>query len=597
MKLQTILYPTNNICNEEALYLHRDEGFVLFDGYFNLFYLEKHHKYCDIDELSLELKTCGVKQIRIMHDREVIKEIEASERMSIRLPYSEYETGVFWFAAEPIEGDNATGLADRKWSVEGHFEGIASGQQGTDNGDSRSAQQIELAVNICTFKREPYVIRNMKSLISWTTSTDIDGQRPEVADHMHVFIVDNAKSLLTNQEFVEATGKWLANNTDGQKDALIRVIPNANTGGTGGFSRGMEEAMERQEELGLTHLLMMDDDAVFDPEVFVRLYGFLSLLKSEHRDITVGGALMREDYQYIQHAAGERYGQFKVYNDHLMADLRDFEVCTSDWMTGTSDEHRVYGAWWCCCYNMSAITRENMPLPIFVHHDDIQFGLRHQRAGRGVVFLNGIGVWHQGFETVFPGVKQYYNMRNSLITAALYEPDFLKKNIKKWAIKRYIGMLISYRYGDCEFVYRGLLDFLKGRKWLMASDPEAIHKELMATYKSICPFEKTDKAMAQDKLSVDELRAYYDHRRFDGVLSKKITFNGWFLPGKSELKVITPLNSPWDCYRHKRVLLYEPGTGKGCVEKRSNGEFFKGMFRLIRMCLAIDFWRLGGADW
>ena len=35
---------------------------------------------------------------------------------------------------------------------------------------------------------------------------------------------------------------------------------------------------DEQKELGLTHLLMMDDDAVFDPDIFVRLFGFLSTL-------------------------------------------------------------------------------------------------------------------------------------------------------------------------------------------------------------------------------------------------------------------------------------------------------------------------------
>ncbi|WP_027205229.1 hypothetical protein [Butyrivibrio fibrisolvens] len=48
-----------------------------------------------------------------------------------------------------------------------------------------------------------------------------------------------------------------------KQDNLIKVIPNANTGGTGGFSRGMMEAIDRKDALGLTHLLMMDDDAVF----------------------------------------------------------------------------------------------------------------------------------------------------------------------------------------------------------------------------------------------------------------------------------------------------------------------------------------------
>ncbi|WP_034445846.1 glycosyltransferase [Butyrivibrio sp. AE2032] len=669
MKLQTILYPTENICNEEALYLHREEGFLLFDGYFNLFYLDKHHKYCDLKGLSLELTVRGIRRIVLMHDRQEIGEksfedmpisgmdrlrgktnvLDQDTRVSLKLPYEEYKTGVFWFKAEPVDMDG-------DWEIQGHFEaevaeatvlygaeahaGSSTGLLDVKNGDEVSgdknvmsrmmqeagggqnaAPSVELAINICTFRREPYVKRNMKALTSWLSTTDIDSRTPEAAEHMHVFIVDNGQTLEKDDEFMGIIGK----------ESRIRVIPNANTGGTGGFSRGMLEAIDKREELGLTHLLMMDDDAVFDPDLFTRLYGFLSTLRPEYKGITVGGALMREDHRYIQHAAGEWYEGFKVRNDHPLVDMRSFETCTESWVTGenghgasshtqrngidggeqsqgvgtsahrkTGASHDLYGAWWCCCYNMDAITKENIPLPIFVHHDDIQFGLKQR--DRGIVFLNGVCVWHQGFELVFPGVKQYYNMRNTLITSAQFEPDFLRSHVKWWAVKRYIGMLVSYRYGDCEFVYRGLMDFLKGRQWLMDSDPELIHKQLMADYERICPrlfYEQIREYVdaVPQELSPDQLRSYYTWERFRGSLWKKITFNGWFLSGDDELKVLTPLDSPWDTYRHKRVLLYDPGSKRGTLMKRSNKEFFKGIGRMIRMCVAVDAWKAKGGQW
>ena len=110
MKLQSLLYPTKQICNEEALYLHREGSLLLFDGFFNLFYLEKHHKYCDIESLSLELYIKGIKKLQIMHDRDVIDEIviekpvvsgmerlkgvvpepvSEDDRISIELPYNQ----------------------------------------------------------------------------------------------------------------------------------------------------------------------------------------------------------------------------------------------------------------------------------------------------------------------------------------------------------------------------------------------------------------------------------------------------------------------------------------------------------------------------
>ncbi len=621
MKLQSVLYPQADICNEESLYFHREGEWILFDGYFNLFYLEKHHKYCDIDRLSLELRVHGVKRLQVCHGREVACEVDVAgmrpsgmdrlrgktgdvseeRRLSVELPYLKYDEGVLWFKVEVPEGQD--------WDVQGYFSAESGRASESDAGAAGSGvadnslvasgkKQVELAVNICTFRREHYVARNMRTLGRWMESVDIDGRIPEAARHMHVFIVDNGKSLQADEKFAQAVSGLL-----GAGKPFIEVIENDNTGGCGGFSRGMVEAMNRQNELALSHLLMMDDDAVFDPELFVRLYGFLSLLRDEYKEITVGGALMREDHPYIQHASGEWYGQFKVNNDHIMRDMRSFEECTSQWVCSTSDENKVYGAWWCCCYHMSAITKENLPLPLFVHHDDIQFGLR--QLNRGIVFLNGICVWHQGFELSFPGVKQYYNMRNTLITSAMYEPEYLKDNLRYWAVRRYIGMLISYRYGDCEFVYRGLMDFLKGRKWLEESDPEQIHKELMDSYKQLCPMDMVDKLFGGQELvairqqldgiarvmTIDDLRDYYTHTRFGAPLYRMATFNGWFLPGDNELKVITPLDSPWDTYRHKRVLLYEPATGKGAIMKRSSAEFFKGIWRLLKMSFAINKWK------
>lgn len=626
MKLQSILFPEKHICTEETLYLHREEGFVLFDGFFNLFYLEKHHKYCRIDELTLELVISGVKSVKVYHDRDLILEqkieilapsgmdrlrgripsIDDDRRLSIKLPYAEYEKGVFWFKVEASD-------EQKSWSVQGHYEakGNISTLQDLTGAASEKKQNVELAVNICTFRREHYVARNMRALRRWTESVDIDGRRPEAARHMHVFIVDNGKSLQDNAEFKEAAAEYLVKdrtlNTTGSK--FIQVIENANTGGCGGFSRGMLEAMDRKDELGLTHLLMMDDDAVFDPELFTRLYGFLALLRDENREITVGGALMREDYPFIQHAAGEWYGQFRVHNDHLMADLRSFETCTEDWMTSAVSRDGTYGAWWCCCYHINAISKENLPLPLFVHHDDIQFGLKQKE--RGLVFLNGVNVWHQGFELVFPGVKQYYNMRNTLITSFLYEPQYLRKHLLKWALKRYIGMLISYRYADCEFVFRGLMDFLKGRKWLMDSDPEKLHGELMELYRQICPMEQVERIFGGQelaaireriladtkKISLETIREYYTRTRFGTTAFKKLTFNGWFLPGDNEIEVLSPFDSPWDTYRHKNVLLYEPGSGKACVVKQRGAEFFIGMWRLVRMSFAVAVWRAKGGKW
>ena len=74
----------------------------------------------------------------------------------------------------------------------------------------------------------------------------------------------------------------------------------------------MIEAIEEKERLGLTHVQLMDDDAIMDPELFVRAYGFLGMRKDEWEDIRLGGTLLREDYPYICQAMGEWFEGFNV---------------------------------------------------------------------------------------------------------------------------------------------------------------------------------------------------------------------------------------------------------------------------------------------
>ncbi|SES37695.1 Glycosyltransferase, GT2 family [Butyrivibrio fibrisolvens] len=628
MKLQSILLPQKNICDVEELYFHRDGEWLLFNGYFNLFYLEKHHKYCDIHELSLELECKGFRKLVVMHDDTCIHEemIEGS-RVLIKLPYDSFDKGVFWFKVllsdRPLAGLNtdegrANSLESLKtddyWDIRGGFYGKKEVIE--------DKPRIKIGVNICTYKREPYVIRNMKSLMEWkerftseynTEKNNVgksDATNNNVSDslvdsdtcnnaaaNLHVFIIDNGQSLSDNNEFRELMDKY------GVSRNMIEVIPNSNTGGSGGFGRGMVEAMNRRTELGLTHLLMMDDDAVFDPDMLVRLYGFLSFLKKEYALISVGGALFREDYKYIQHAQGEWFENFRIINDHPLVDMRLYENAAADWMTETSHEHDRYGAWWCCCYPMEVITRDNLPLPLFVHHDDIQFGMK-LASENGVVFMNGINVWHQGFELAFTGVKQYYNTRNELITMKMFYPDTSAWSVKVHMIKRIVGQLICMRYGDIELIYLATRDYMKGIEWLKSIDVEALNKDITEIYKKHMPFKKIDdlgisehhrihlmKIADKYDRSISPLliKGYYDHAKYQTGLLKKLTVNGWLLSATKRVCVVTPLDSPWKPFRSRHVILYQPADKKCAVMRRDYKWFWKSIKHCLWMIIGFDF--------
>lgn len=621
MKLQTILYPNNGTCNEEALYFHKEEGFVLFDGYFNLFYLEKHHKYCVINTLTLELLVSGIKRIQVMHDRDVIldEKVEAlllsgldrlrgkepstddKRRISIKLPYERYDKGVLWFKVEIAENG-------RPWTVEGHFEassyvGLNSEKQ--ENGACEC--DINIAVDICTYKREQYVLRNMKSLLNWMKKSDINGKKSEATDHLKFIIVDNARTLTDYEEFKELLDEVC---TEGYK-SLIEVIPNSNTGGAGGFTRGMEEALLRKEKECYTHVLLMDDDATFDPDLFVRVYGVLRTLRREYKDLTIGGALWRQDYPFIQYSAGEWYEKLEICNEMPSVDLRSFDECTQVGMCTTKYELTRYSGWWCCCYSLNVVDTDNLPIKqMFIHMDDIEFEKRNRLKGNPIAFFNGIGVWHKAFDTEFLGIKTYYNTRNSLIMTALREKELACSFIKRRMCRMLIGNCLDNRYLKMHMIYMGVMDFLKGKEWFDHLDTEVHHNEVSQyvkeSYAKIIVLNLDDKRIESvsdeiikfqgGPIPLSAVRSIYKYRNVHLPLIKKITLNGKLLPKKKDVALVFPHDRLWvKGYRQSRYVFVQRDPDKVYYVKFRWSEAFILFVMLVN--IAFRFRRSSLVEW
>lgn len=570
MRLQTIRFPNKDICGEEEMYLHRQDGWLNFNGYFNLFYIEKRKKYCRLDGVKLYLQIQGASSIRLMHDQEVIRQIELSlsDRVcEIEFPYQAYESGVFWFAVQPRQWDPL--------ELSGYFEGIG-----------KPSREINIGAVICTYKREGYVYRNLQSLKELFEQSDV-----QAGNHLKIFVIDNGQSLQRYQPIQSLAEKY--------KEKIL-IFGNCNAGGAGGFTRGMMEALKRRKQEGLTHVLLMDDDAVFEPDLFVRLYGFLSFLKEEWQDLTVGGNLMREDFPYLQHAGGEWFGGFKVHNDHILMDLRSFEACRADCLCQTDYRPGTYSGWWCCCFSLNTVREDNLPIPLFLHYDDVEFGLRSQ--GKGIVFLNGIGAWHKGFEYAFAGSTRYYDVRNTLITTALHQPRQKKIAVKKWVWRNIIGALLEYRYGEARLAYQGLVDFCKGPDWLISQNPERLNQKIRGKFslnsleelkKQVSPreYEEILRQIRSSRMQIDaeQIRNFYSPSRRKGHFLHKALWNGWFLPAKKgPLIAVSAMDTPYKAFRCKRILLFEPFSEKVLLAQRDYGEFKKILKCLIKTSMLVD---------
>lgn len=583
MRLQTVLFPQDHICSSEEMYFHRNDNWTAFDGYFNLFYIEKRKKYSQFGEVKLNLNLRGISAVRLMHNQDileetVIKQTGESLNYEFTFPYKKYEKGVFWFALKKAKSDHV--------EVKGYFEGIV---QPENTGDSLAGlhPQVEICAVICTYKREDYVYRNLKCL-----EQIFAGSGLEAGKHLRVFLVDNGQTLESHRNVQEITCAY---------PDKITILKNRNAGGAGGFTRGMLEALKHKDENGLTHVLLMDDDAIFEPDLFVRLYGFLSTLKRKYREITVGGNLMREDFPYLQHAGGEWFRDFRVHNDHILVDLRDFETCTADFLCRPDSNSRLYSGWWCCCFSLETVRSDNLPIPLFLHYDDVEFGLRN--SGKGIVFLNGVGAWHKGFETAFAGSTRYYDVRNILITTALHQPEQSRFSIKKWIWKNIIGALLEFRYGEAYLAYQGLADFCKGPEWLIRQNPEQLNQKVRQGF-CLHPREELQNQLSdleyqeacrqmdacKKQAGKTQIRQFYSPSRRKGHLLKKIFWNGWFLPAKrkKELLVVSALDPPYKAFRRKKLLLFEPASNKALIARKDYGELRKILKCLVRAGILVD---------
>ena len=596
IKLQNLRFPEKEICQTEELYFHRNPGKLILDGYFNLLYLEKRKKYTNLEGLALRLAAPGYRQLNVCCDRKVVQSftLDPAEKtvQEFVLPYKRLTGNVLYL--ELVEGDKTQAVAKNSGG-----DPVMSGINGAFFGliPENKVHPVHVGIDICTFRRETYVLRNLKQM----TERLLDREDEEAGRHFRLWVIDNGQTL-DKYEPLQKYLKELAypEDTDEEREGnrdirdRVRIIPNKNSGGAGGFTRGMVEILNEKERLGLTHVLLMDDDAVVDPETMVRIYGFISTLKDSWKDVTVGGAMFREEIPYILFCSGEWWEKGRIQNTALNWDLRSYKMAASRELAAAEHEKDRYSGWWCCCYSLNTVREDNLPLPLFLHHDDIEFGLRN--SGQGAVFLNGVGVWHRTPTESFPGPTGYYDVRNNLIEIALHGNGGLKlyriimlKAILGWALKHY--------YTGSLLAYYGMIDFLKGPQWLYRTDAEQLNNYLRNSVPKLKPLEELKNELTEAEFTslsaeIEEIRtggsAALKAREQKPSLKHILTMNGWLLPTDGEASLLLSTDAPYRNYRKEKVLLYEMGSGKGLVRKRNWKEMARILKLLIRAMIAVS---------
>lgn len=574
IKLQNLCFPDPEICSVKELYFHETEDSLLLDGFFNLLYLEKRKKYTKAGRLVLKLSAPGYDRLTVYCDKKTVKTFpldpsDTAEK-EYPLPYEELKGRVLYLGLRkaergsmPATGTNGSGI--REYPEGAVFADIPE----------EALRPVNIGIDICTFRREVYVARNLKKLREHL----LDRPSEKAGQHLRVYVIDNGQTLDLSIP-----------------DDRIRIFPNKNAGGAGGFTRGMLEVLKDKEQFGLTHVLLMDDDADIDPESVVRVYGFLATLKDAWKDVTVGGALMDENQPKNLLAFGEWWEDGLLLHKTNGLDLSSYDAAASKQLTEADHEFERYSAWWCCCYSLNTVREDNLPLPLFLHYDDVEFGQRNRK--QGCVFLNGVGVWHNGSDKVFRGVISYYDTRNSLINMVLQGRGDARSALS-FALRSVAAGALHFRMCDTKLAYQGVLDFLKGPDWLYRQDPEQLNTRLRAQVMQLGPWEalkeklpekdcrrltaELEKFREEDAAGADVYAKRSAFRSWKHVL----TLNGLLLKGDPEPALFLPMDSIYRLFRKETVVLCEPNSRKTAVVRRNHAEFLHAAALVIRTLIGM----------
>lgn len=555
-KLQTVLFPKPGICMEDTLYYRLDsqkvilnaneqkltferKAITLFDTYFNGFSIGKWKKYTNLKKVKLKLRLKGSFIVTLTYLDKINAimfehPISAYEAISDKVKEFDFvfdcfdERGMYSFKLQALE-DNSE---------------FFGGYYYTDIEDN--IPDVMLAINMCTYKFERYVYQNVDMLNRCVFNND----DCMIQNNLHLFITDNGRTI----------------DQDRVRSEKIHIVSQPDMGSAGGFARGMIEVLDVKDKLGITHIIMMDDDVLLDPETLERNYAFMLLVKDEYKKYVLGGAMFRLDYQYLQHESGGWFNENGYHINKFNTDMRILENV----MDNSIDEGAEINAWWYCCIPMENVNENTLPFPLFFHRDDMEYG---KRIGGKLILLNGICLWHEAFQyKVALWRNYYYDVRNDFILNSLYFPNYSVKEAKSKIRKEFLDNLFSYRYKYCDVLLSAIEDFCKGVNWITEHDDEDFLNSIASRGYRFKPLTELD--FPVDMPQYNRSLFYSGESKFKRFV-RRITLNGYLIPSKWNVTVDATYPHKYVFFRAKAVLNYDPVRQAGYMTYKDTKEFFR----------------------
>src|SRR5579883_955664 len=313
------------------------------------------------------------------------------------------------------------------------------------------SRSVRLVAGFCTYNRASRLIRNLNSLLA-------DSDVAVILDR--IIVVDQGAEKVREHRAFAA----LARDAAGK----LQLVEQENRGGAGGFTRCLLEARNLDTA---THVLLMDDDIIPEPESVLRAAAFLSLARSE---MAVGGHMLDRFRPRQLVESGSRYLPEQVRIDEPSRHRVDR---AEDLFPFLKPQPRNYNGWWFFAFPLSVLDRAGFPLPLFLRGDDVEFGCRLMRQGVPTVALPGVGVWHEPFERKGHSWHAFYELRNYLIVGALHFPIIRAATVARRFLSRVLDELLAYDYYEAWLLCEAAGAYLLGSEALRRP-PLAVHHHL-----------------------------------------------------------------------------------------------------------------------
>lgn len=585
IKLQNILLPVGEpylslykmydrgekkfIREDGSCFLKRGQ---VFDGstYFNSCSAEKWFEYTRITGVQLKLKIKGDFTLKLTHHKvEETIPVEENAKTSLEIKEDILASQEFSFSKEkeivvpyPKVKD---GLVAFSIVAHGECEFYGGCYEGCVEG--RKIRPVELSLAITTFQKEEFILRNLELL-----EKEILESEEEIAEHIHVHVVDNGRTL----------------EEKGIGHEKIKIHPNNNVGGSGGFARGMIETMA--QPIKATHILLMDDDVLLQTESIKRTFVLLKILKSKYKEHFISGAMLFYENMHVQH---EDVGYVKIQENGGYGPVKpsmDFykieDCCYNEVLK--PDKENQYAGWWYCCIPMKYVREDNLPLPFFVRGDDVEYSLRNKAQ---FLTMNGICVWHMGFTQKFNAAMELYQVhRNSLMLKAFSQVckdcNFLNR------IEYFVRVeIMRFRYESAELLLEAVEDYCKGPEFLRKASGIEIIKEKSKKNEMLKPLSEFSGVLVEREKLYEDI----PYSKVTQIIHR-MTYNGHFLPKKMLTDEIAVIPYDWFLalgkqYRHTRLLAVNPHTMEGnlrIMDRKRGKKLYKRAQKVFRKCRKMD---------